>query len=251
VLGASAGLLAIWCHSALDFNMHIPANAILVVTLMALLSSYLRFATERYWVRLRLWSRLLASAVVVVGMVYFVQQQWRQAREYVWLSRAQRADLYSPEQAALLERAFAAEPRNWETALALGDAYRTESRDGGEHYRDLARKSMDWYRIGMALNPWNGYGFLHYGNCLDWLGRTAESRLYFDKAEQLDPNNYNTANYIGLHYIELGDYAAARSWFERSRSLQWKDNPTAVSYLAIVNAKLLEAATNRFNAARP
>src|SRR5262249_35361748 len=50
VLGASIGLVAIFVHSAVDFNMYIPANAILAITLMALLSSYLRFATERYWV---------------------------------------------------------------------------------------------------------------------------------------------------------------------------------------------------------
>ena len=48
-LGAAAGLLALAVHSVVDFNLHIPANAILGVTLLALLSSNLRFATERYW----------------------------------------------------------------------------------------------------------------------------------------------------------------------------------------------------------
>ncbi|MGH7951255.1 MAG: O-antigen ligase family protein, partial [Limisphaerales bacterium] len=42
--GASAGLLALALHSIVDFNLHIPANAILGVTLLALLSSNLRFA---------------------------------------------------------------------------------------------------------------------------------------------------------------------------------------------------------------
>ncbi|MCK7478323.1 MAG: O-antigen ligase family protein [Candidatus Moduliflexus flocculans] len=50
VFGASLGLLALLLHSVADFNMHIPANAILAVTWMALLSAHLRFATERYWV---------------------------------------------------------------------------------------------------------------------------------------------------------------------------------------------------------
>ena len=53
-LGASAGLLALALHSVVDFNLHIPANAILGVTLLALLSSNLRFATERFWLNLRL-----------------------------------------------------------------------------------------------------------------------------------------------------------------------------------------------------
>ena len=42
-------MLAILIHSFMDFNMHIPANAMVAVTLMALLSCYLRFATDRYW----------------------------------------------------------------------------------------------------------------------------------------------------------------------------------------------------------
>src|ERR1041384_5182850 len=50
VLGASVGLVAILVHSIVDFNMHIPANAILAIALMALLTGHLRFATDRYWI---------------------------------------------------------------------------------------------------------------------------------------------------------------------------------------------------------
>jgi O-antigen ligase len=47
VYGASIGLSAILIHSFVDFNMHVPANAILAITLMALLTGYLRFCKER------------------------------------------------------------------------------------------------------------------------------------------------------------------------------------------------------------
>jgi hypothetical protein len=53
---------------------------------------------------------------------------------------------------------------------------------------------------------------------------------------------------IGLHYVELRDYAAAKPWLERSSRLQWQDNPIAANYLNIVNLKLLEAATNDLGA---
>ena len=75
VLGASVGLAAILVHSVVDFNMHIPANAILAITLMALLSSCLRFATERYWVTVEAWGKALASAVVLAGVVYLGQSR--------------------------------------------------------------------------------------------------------------------------------------------------------------------------------
>jgi Flp pilus assembly protein TadD len=53
---------------------------------------------------------------------------------------------------------------------------------------------------------------------------------------------------IGLHYVELGDFAAAKSWFERSLRLEGADNPIAWNYLRIVNNRMLEAATNEINA---
>jgi len=55
-------------------------------------------------------------------------------------------------------------------------------------------------------------------------------------------------NNIGMHYMELGDYAAARSWFERSLRLETQDPFIARSYLEVVNRRLLEAATNEISA---
>jgi hypothetical protein len=53
--------------------------------------------------------------------------------------------------------------------------------------------------------------------------------------------------FIGMHYVELNDFAAAKPWFERSLRLEWDDNP-AQSYLPIVNRKLMENATNELSA---
>lgn len=83
-----------------------------------------------------------------------------------------------------------------------------------------------------------------YGICLDLLGRTGEAGPYFDQAVERDPNGYFTAAYMGWHYVQTGDYAAARVWFERSKRLHWQDNRIADSYLGIVTQRLLEAATN-------
>jgi len=174
----------------------------------------------------------------------------RLGREYVWRDRAERAPLYSPKQAALLEKAWVAEPNNFETAYAIGESYRVQSSEGGDEYeghpgyRTLAQKAMLWFARGMKANPYDGYNFMRYGWCLDWLGRHEEAEPYFHQAEELDPNGYFTAAFIGRHYIETEAYAAARPWFERSLKLQRKDNDVAASYLQIANRKLLEAATN-------
>ena len=126
-LGASAGLLALAVHSVFDFNLHIPANAILGVTLLALLTSNLRFATERYWLNARLPVRMLATVVLAVGVAYLGWQGWRRGAENSWLARAQSPALLVLDRAALLEKAFAVEPENFETAYNIGEAYRMQS----------------------------------------------------------------------------------------------------------------------------
>ena len=126
-LGASAGLLALAVHSLVDFNLHIPANAILGVTLLALLTSNLRFTTERYWWNLRLPLKLVMTGVLATGLIYLAGQEFRRAQETFWLARAGQLPFFSPERAAALEKAFAAEPQNFETAYDIGECYRMQS----------------------------------------------------------------------------------------------------------------------------
>jgi O-antigen ligase len=242
-IGASAGLLALAAHSMVDFNLHIPANAILGVTLLALLSSNLRFATEHYWLGARLPVKILASLALAVGVAYLSCQSWRRAQEAIWLARAEQSPVYSPAQAANLKKAFDIEAMNFETAYNLGEIYRIQSFDGGQNYEDLAKTAMQWYERGMKLNPHDGYNYLRYGMCLDWLGKHDEAAWYFSRADALDPNGYFMAANIGWHYVQVGDYAAARSWLERSMRLD--GNSIARFYLDTVEHKLVENASGR------
>jgi hypothetical protein len=244
-LGASGGLLALAAHSVVDFNLHVPANAILGVTLLALLASNVRFATERYWLSARLPVRMLATIVLVCGIGYLGWQGLRRGNEYVWLQRAQPASLLVLDRAALLEKAFAAEPQNFETAYNIGEAYRIQSFEGGPDYAAQAETAMRWYARARQLNPHDGYNDLRTGMCLDWLDRHAEAGPFYRAAEQLDPNGYFTVANIGWHYVQVGDYPAAREWFERSLQLEWQENIIGRSYLDWVEQKLVENASGK------
>jgi O-antigen ligase len=242
VLGASLGLFAILCHSTVDFNMHIPANAILAVTLMALLTSYLRFASDRYWISLRAVPRVLATLALLSGSAYLGREGVRRWQEYTLLSRADRLETYSPEQLSLLEQAFAVDPMNYETAYSIGESLRTQSWEGSDDYTAWATQAIGWFDRAAALNPYCSDAFMRRGMCLDWLGKFDQGRASFDHAVQLDPNGYFTAAHMGWHFVQTRNYAAAKEWFERSHRLQSQNNPIADSYMAIVDQKLLEAA---------
>jgi len=253
VLGATLGLIAILCHSVVDFNMYIPANALLAIALMAMVSSHLRFATDQYWVTIRPWAKVAGSVVLAAGLGYLGWQSCRHTAENVWLARAARAEYVSSSQAERLQKAFAVEPMNGATAYAIGEIYRLQSAEGGEGYQQLTARAMEWFARARKLNPWDGASDLSYGWCLDWLDRSDEAWPYFDRADQLDPNGYYTMACVGLHYIQRGEYAAARPWMERSldlgKNVQVKSGLLdAAFYLDLINRKLLDAATNELPA---
>lgn len=244
-VGAAAALLALSAHSFVDFNLHIPANALLGIALLALLTGQFRFATTGCRFDPRIPGRVVWVTVLAGGMIYFSVEGSRRFKESVWLARGQNPQLTVLDRAGLLEKAFAAEPKDFETAFEIAELYRIQSFQGNADYESQAKIAMQWYSRGMKLDPYDGYNFLGYGMCLDWLGRHDEAEKYYSRAEALDPNGYFTVANIGWHYIQAGDYAAARSWIQRSLFLHLPGNAIAQSYWDIVQNKLLQRASGQ------
>jgi tetratricopeptide (TPR) repeat protein len=165
--------------------------------------------------------------------------------------RAQKAAPASPEQIAALEKAFRIEPRNGNTARAIGEAYRLQSWQNTGDYQAQAIEAMKWFKRATELNRYDDSSVLRYGMCLDQIGKHDEALKYFDQANRMDPNSYFNNAYMGWHYVQVGDYAAAVVWLQRSAQLEWKNNPVAESYLQIARAQMMAAATNSGPQLRP
>jgi O-antigen ligase len=245
-IGATGGLISLAVHSVADFNLHIPANALVGITLLALLVGQSRYATARDWLRAGPAARIiltggLAAAVLALGL-----DGWRRGQETFWLARAEKLDGFSPERATLLEQAFAAEPNNFDTAYDIGESLRMRSFEGGDDFVPLAQAALGWYAKVIRLDPYYGYGYLRTGMCLDWLGKSGDSAKYYETAERLDPNGYFMVANLGWHYVHTQDYALAREYFIRSVSLSHEyASAFAENYLQICEAKLLENASGK------
>ena len=244
-LGAVCGLAALAVHSAMDFNLHIPANALVGVILLALVASNARYATEQFWFRTGWPLKLLLSLALGGVAVYFTAQAWRLGGEVRLQTKADALPIFSPERTVALQRVFACEPKNFATAYEIGECYRIQSLDGGDDYPALGQKALDWYAQELRLNPHDGYGYLRTGMCLDWLGRRHESEPAYRAAEASDPNGYFMVANIGWHYVQTGDYAAAQEWFARSLKLCWNHNDIAQNYSAICESRLSAKASGR------
>jgi len=252
-LGTFLGLLAVFAHSIVDFNMQIPANAILVFCLAALLSSQLRHATERVWVRAGVTLRAACSLAIVAFVAYGSMQGIRLAREYRWLTMAEAQTWRSMGQVAEYEKAYRIERMNFETTCAIGEAFQTHSAQGGEDNALLATNAITWFQRGMELNRFDQRNYAGAGWCWDWIAlrqdelaglhQVAERNLM--QAETLDPKGYWTVKDVGYHFYQAGNYAAARAWFERSMRLRRDENPSVALY-DFCSRKLAESATNEF-----
>jgi len=85
---------------------------------------------------------------------------------------------------------------NFETAYNIGECFRTQSFDGGQNYEGLAKAAMPWYARGMKLNPHDGYNYLRYGMCLDWLDNMMR-RAVFQPCRRVRPQRLLTAANVG------------------------------------------------------
>ena len=244
-LGASAALLALAAHSVVDFNLHVPANALIGVSFLALLTAQLPEETGRYRFEAKIPPRVLVVIVLAGGISYFAFQGYWRWQESAWLARADNANLVLLDRAALLEKAFEAEPKDFQTAYRIAEFHRIQSFQGGQDYQSQTQIAMDWYLRAMKMDRFDGYNYLGYGMCLDWLGRHDEAEPYYSRAEALDPNGYFTVANIGWHYVQAGDYPAARVLFERSRRLNWDYNVIAHSYWDIVQDRLTRDASGQ------
>jgi len=246
VLGGALGLMAMLLHSFVDFNMHIPSNAILAVTLMALVSGYFRFSTEAYWHTVRWPLRIPVTLVLAAALAYLGAQSWRATAESYWLKRAVASTASADEQVAAFEKAFAIDEKNGATAYKLGESFRVQSWEGAEGYEALAEKAMLWFQKAMTLNRYEPINYLRYGMCLDWLGRHDQAYTFFQKAQAVDPNSYYVQAMLGWHYVQVQDWPTAKEWFEKSLTLMGPKNVLALTYLRIVERKLASPRTAQF-----
>jgi tetratricopeptide (TPR) repeat protein len=240
VLGGALGLLAILIHSLVDFNMHIPSNAILAVTLLALVAGHFRFSTEKYWHTIRFPMRLAVSVVLLGAVTYLSHQTLRRTRETISLVKAESSVNCSDEQIKAYETAFAIEDKNPDTAYSLGECFRLRSWQGFNDYKELAQKAIQWYSIGSRLNPWDPYNFLRSAMCLDWLKDYSAAEPLYQKAMTLDPNGYYTMANVGWHYVQTQDWIKAGDFFLKSWDLNHTDNPIVTNYLALISGKIAE-----------
>jgi O-antigen ligase len=214
VVGASVALLAVMVHCVVEYNMHVPALAIAVITLMALLAAQVRFATERYWRNPGRHGKILLTTVSAAAIFYLTFQGARKGTEVYWRNQAMAADTPPASTLAFLAKAHEAQPMDWELDYKMGEGLWLLSLQEDPDYLDRAKQAFDWYDKTAKLNPYDGYAPVGCGMCLDRMGKVREATPFFRTAITKDPHNCQINLEVGRHCIALGELDAAWKWVQ-------------------------------------
>lgn len=242
VLGASAGLVAILAHSLVDFNMHIPANAIVAVTLMAVITGHWRFATERFWFNPRVGGKLAGTIIALGAVAWLGSQVPRLYQEQTCLARSERFADPSPERLEWLRKAAAVEPMNPLTAYDVGENIRRLNWEREKGFEPFAKEAEEWFRKTLVLDKFSSYGPLGIGMCQHWIGKSNDAWPWFREAIRRDRNSFWIQAHYGWHFLKFQDYDRAHLWFKRSLWMRPEDNPLARAYYDITERRISEEA---------
>ena len=217
-VGAAAGILFLMIHSAVEFNLFLPAIGVAVSLLFGVSAASLRFAGRATGRSLGSVGRGLGLATGLAFSCVFLWAAARAGAESRHLLAASREPGENEVRAALIRLAISAEPANPESRFALGENLRMRSFEAGDGFETLAQEAIESLEASVRLNPWEPYTHARLAMCLDWLGRQVEAGTRMETALKLDPNNKRIVTLMGWHYLHTGDLAKAREQLERAHN---------------------------------
>jgi len=244
-IGALSAIAALAAHSVVDFNMHIPGNALMFAFIFGLmanpgidrqeqeglapgLAGIFRFALPL----LGLW--LLISGFPKLPAEYFAEQARVALRDKDYpkaLSDANKAmgGEIPPEETGWPERAlriFGGDKLNPNLYFYCGEANRitgfTARNIAFNNYmlkRMRLGAAVDFYQRGVLVFPQDENMLVRLGQTLDVLKRYDEAEDVFQEAIRLDPNLSFIYAYYGAHLKAMGRLEESKAAYEKGQSL--------------------------------
>lgn len=237
VIGSLCAVAAYIVHSIFDFNLHIPANAILMAFVFGVLANpgvEMREASQFAW-KLTGMRRWLLPAVGASIFVFAIPKLPGEFFAY------QAADSLGKEEFVDAidhgNRALSWEKHNPDLYYTLGEAKRSMAGqvEGDERKGWYLQASQDFAR-GLAIFPQDTRLLLIQGWTLDALGTFSESEKAYQTALRWDPNSAQVHAYYGAHLDLQGRLDEARVAYRRALKIDPAD-PVATEGLKQIAAE--------------
>lgn len=220
-IGAMSSLAVYAVHSFLDFNLHIPANTLLVAFVCGTLANpgimmpRITETSERitHYLKLGLpavgvW--MAVAALPTLPAEYFAEQSRVAFRE------ERHADAIS-----LAEIGLAGDPKNPFLHLYKGQAHASVAEAATDP--KVAQKefgaAVESFRKARELYPQDQWILIGLGSALDGLGRFAEARPIYEEAIRWNPSSAAIHLYYATHLRLAGRFDEAEAVYKKSNTL--------------------------------
>ena len=226
-IGAMSSVVSILVHSWFDFNLHIPANSILLSAIMGFTLS-MREETRFPVIRP---NSILGRFLLVLGMFAFCAVAvWRyapaiQAWRYAGMASDSKKDLDYSNALKFADMAISKDPKFVNPHILIGDIYRSMAgwRKGpGKRAEQLeyALKAVGLYDRVLELNPNHHFCWLSKGKAYILAGEYDLALKSIQRAIQLAPTYADSYFTLGNMYRDRGEDKLAYESFERAATLE-------------------------------
>ena len=248
-IGALSAIAALLLHSVVDFNMHIPANALLVAFLFGLLA---RPVSDSPFgnpppAKPAGWWRWLGAAVAVV--LLGVSARLLPGEVFAEKARAALRDDRNADALRLAQRGLAWERKNPDLYGYLGEAqhFLASSAPDAASAQLLQEHALEAYKAALKLSPQDTSLLLKEAQILDLLGRFPEAEEIFQRLFQYDPLFENVYAYYGQHWQLQRRIKAAEQCFKIAARLGESEiSPRRLQYIEQLKADPVESGLDVF-----
>lgn len=220
IIGAISAVAAYLVHSVVDFNLHIPGNALTFAFIFGILAS--PRAGPQGDAAAAKWSLPVRIALPALGLWMALTGLPKWPGEY-WCERARVAlrDRKFDLSIELARRAIGDEPRNPDVYFHLGEAHRSLAlaTPGRAQKRPHFEAAIDAYRRSLAIFPRDEHVLVRLGQSLDELERFTEAREAYETAIRHDPQLGVLHAYFSRHLSRVGRSEEAKEQLDEARRL--------------------------------
>jgi hypothetical protein len=226
IAAAFAAFCALVIHSTVDFNLHIPANALIFFALIGLgLGRLKKDHAVRHWSTISL-SRLggwVGWAVVLLSLL-FGCEVGRTATSDILYEQAYNHwdEIPISESMANAEQAMVYDPANVQAMVFLGDLHRYEAsrKENIDDRISEGQKALGYYQQAIKANALDDTIYGKMGLTFDVMRRYSEAYFCYKTAVAAQPYEGQFWYALGNHYWQRGMLEKAEEAYVRASHCQ-------------------------------
>jgi O-antigen ligase len=217
---------AAWCallvHSWVDYNLHIPANALIFFSLTGLAIGRIKDERNLHWSQVSLvpLGRWVGWGLVIVSLAFGFLVTRTMLSDWAY----EKASLHSSvislgDSIAAAEEALAYAPGNAQALLLLGDSHRemaTLQKSKDAEFAE-AQAALDAYTKAQRANPLDDSVDDRMGLTLDLMQKYSDALPYYVAAVNSQHHNGYYWYLLSNHDLDSGDLQAATEAMEQVR----------------------------------